>query len=57
LDNVKAAAPESSGLPEVIAALEQQLATLDRLGAHLAAAHLDSAIQQLRHDQARANLR
>jgi len=57
LDNINAAAPDKSGLPEVIAALEQQLATLDRLGVHLAAAHLDAAIQQLRQDQARAAFR
>ncbi len=32
------------------AALEEQLAALDRAGAHKAAAHLDAAIHQLRRD-------
>ncbi len=32
----------------IIAALEKQLARLDDLGAHIAAAHLDAAIQHLR---------
>jgi hypothetical protein len=31
-------------------ALEQQLDALDAMGAHIAAAHLDAAIQQLRLD-------
>jgi hypothetical protein len=33
-----------------LAALEEQLIVLDRLGTHIAAAHLDAAIQQLRRD-------
>ena len=47
--------PDVAGAPrvlEVLAALEEQLATLDRMGAHIAAAHLDAAIQQLRQDHA-----
>ncbi|MEM8725360.1 MAG: hypothetical protein AAGE86_07550 [Pseudomonadota bacterium] len=35
----------------ILAVLEGQLAQLDRLGAGIAAAHLDAAIQQLRIDQ------
>jgi hypothetical protein len=53
LDKVNAAEPGKPGMPEIIAALEQQLAALDRIGAHIAAAHLDAAIQQLRLEQAR----
>jgi hypothetical protein len=37
----------------ILAALEQQLAALDALGSHIAAAHVDAAIQQLRTDLAR----
>jgi len=37
----------------ILAALETQLAALDAIGAHLAAAHLDAAITQLRRDLAR----
>lgn len=37
----------------ILASLEQQLAALDHIGAHIAAAHCDAAIQQLRLDQAR----
>ncbi|WP_298466326.1 hypothetical protein [uncultured Erythrobacter sp.] len=36
----------------ILAILEEQLGELDRLGAGIAAAHLDAAIQQLRLDQA-----
>ena len=42
-------------LRSVLAALEEQLAALDRLGAGIAAAHLDAAIQQLRRDAAGAD--
>ncbi|MEL6529174.1 MAG: hypothetical protein AAGK01_06345 [Pseudomonadota bacterium] len=38
----------------ILTVLEQQLASLDRIGATIAAAHLDAAIQQLRIDQARS---
>ncbi|RNJ62933.1 MAG: hypothetical protein EDM03_00330 [Porphyrobacter sp. IPPAS B-1204] len=41
----------------VLTALEQQLAALDSLGAHIAAAHVDAAIQQLRADLARQTMR
>jgi hypothetical protein len=54
LDTVNAAEPGKPGLPEIIAALEQQLVALDRIGARIAAAHLDAAIQQLRLEQARS---
>jgi hypothetical protein len=53
LDNSPSSAPETSGLLAIIATLELQLAALDALGAHIGAAHLDAAIQQLRLDQAR----
>jgi len=53
LENHLATAPDGSGVQSIIAALEQQLAALDRIGAHIAAAHCDAAIQQLRLDQAR----
>ena len=47
------AVPEASGVQAILASLEQQLAALDHIGAHIAAAHCDAAIQQLRLDQAR----
>jgi hypothetical protein len=53
---VENASPTASGDPNahaVLAALEQQLAALDRIGAHIAAAHVDAAIHQLRADLAR----
>jgi len=53
LENHSPSAPCDTGTQAVLAALEQQLAALDRLGLHIAAAHLDAAIQQLRLDQAR----
>jgi NADPH-dependent ferric siderophore reductase len=53
LENTITTAPDESGLPAIIATLEQQLAALDAIGAHIGAAHLDAAIQQLRLDQAR----
>ena len=34
----------------LVAALEEKLDALDRMGAHIAAAHLDSAIVRLRAD-------
>jgi len=46
--------PELPSAIEVLAELEKQLAALDCLGHHLAAAHLDSAIQRLRVEIARA---
>ncbi|MEM7664572.1 MAG: hypothetical protein AAF250_01830 [Pseudomonadota bacterium] len=35
-------------IASILAVLEQQLTALDRLKAHIAAAHLDASIQQLR---------
>jgi riboflavin synthase alpha subunit len=52
LENLSPAALPDGGAQTVLAALEQQLAALDRLGAHIAAAHVDAAIQQMRRDQA-----
>jgi hypothetical protein len=54
LDNITTPAPDRSGLPSVIAELENQLAELDRMNLHIGAAHLDAAIQQLRLEQARS---
>jgi hypothetical protein len=48
LKNFTAATPGDHGVGTILAALEEQLAALDRIGAHIAAAHLDAAIQQLR---------
>jgi len=53
LENLTSPAPDLSGLPSVIATLERQLAELDRMGLHIAAAHLDAAIQQLRLELAK----
>jgi hypothetical protein len=53
VENLSQAAPGDTGAHPILAALEQQLCRLDQLGAHIAAAHLDAAIQQLRLDQAR----
>lgn len=35
---------------KIVDILEEQLEKLDRLGAHVAAAHLDAAIIHLRHE-------
>jgi hypothetical protein len=53
LENLPTAAPSDTAVPCILAALEEQLAALDRIGARIAAAHLDAAIQQLRIDQSR----
>jgi hypothetical protein len=53
LENSTVSPPDRSGLPRVIAALEEQLAELDRMSLHIGAAHVDAAIQQLRLEQAR----
>jgi hypothetical protein len=53
LENQTSVTPCDTGVGSILAALEQQLAALDGLGAHIAAAHLDAAIQQLRRDQVR----
>ncbi|WP_172449789.1 hypothetical protein [Porphyrobacter sp. HT-58-2] len=53
MENRSSGAPDNSGGQHVLMLLEQQLLALDKLGAHIAAAHLDAAIQQLRLDLAR----
>lgn len=53
LENRISAPPCDPGVPAILATLETQLVALDRIGAHIAAAHLDAAIQQLRLDRAR----
>jgi hypothetical protein len=53
LENPSPGAPDNSGAQHVLMVLEQQLVTLDLLGLHIAAAHLDASIQQLRLDLAR----
>jgi hypothetical protein len=53
LENISPAAPCNTDAQHILAALEQQLAALDMRGDHIAAAHLDAAIQQLRLDQVR----
>ncbi|WP_301749563.1 hypothetical protein [uncultured Erythrobacter sp.] len=50
LENLTSPAAERIDVSSAIATLELQLSVLDRLGAHIAAAHLDAAIQQLRLD-------
>jgi len=47
------ALPDHPALPQIIAKLEKQLVALDRMGAHIGAAHLDAAIQHLRLEQTR----
>jgi hypothetical protein len=53
LENSNETAPDPSGLPAIIATLEQQLAALDALGVHIGAAHIDAAIEYLRLELAR----
>lgn len=53
LQNLTSAEPRDTGTHIILAALELQLAALDKIGAHIAAAHVDAAIQQLRLDQMR----
>lgn len=48
-DDVQASRKEAS-LGSVLAALEQQLAALDALGARVAAAHVSAAVEHLRID-------
>jgi hypothetical protein len=57
LENLTANPPGDPGARSILAALEQQLAALDIIGAHIAAAHVDAAIQQLRVDLARQSMR
>jgi hypothetical protein len=45
-----AASCEDASLNTVLAALEQQLAVLDALGARVAAAHVSAAVEHLRLD-------
>jgi hypothetical protein len=53
LENLSNAAPGDYGVGSILAALEEQLTALDRIGAHIAAAHVDAAIQHLRLTQAK----
>lgn len=48
---------DRTAIPEILRALEAQLVEMDRIGARIAAAHLDAAILQLRRDllQSRTN--
>ncbi|MFM7350349.1 MAG: hypothetical protein ACKO01_12830 [Erythrobacter sp.] len=50
MDERSTATPDALRVVEILSVLEQQLAALDTLGVHIAAAHLDAAIQQLRKD-------
>ncbi|WP_324075627.1 MAG: hypothetical protein RSE14_02260 [Erythrobacter sp.] len=56
MENSPSPAPDFSGLPAIITSLEAQLCALDTMGAHIGAAHLDAAIQQLRLDLARHSM-
>ena len=47
----KSASTACEQYARILSALEAQLASLDRAGAHKAAAHLDAAVHQLRRDQ------
>jgi hypothetical protein len=53
VENLQTTVPGAPCVLAALTALELELTTLDRLGARIAAAHLDAAIQQLRLDQAR----
>jgi len=53
LENSTSVTPFDPGVGTILAVLEEQLAALDRIGAHIAAAHVDAAIQQIRRDQVR----
>ena len=53
MENLTPTAPGDARVPAVIAALERELAILDEMGAHIAGAYLDAAIDQLRREQAR----
>ena len=50
--------PDETGdaFAHIVAALESQIDQLDAIGAHIAAAHVDAAIQQLRFDGLRRKL-
>jgi hypothetical protein len=53
VEHLTPTAPGDARVPAVIAALERELAILDAIGAHIAGAYLDAAIDQLRREQAR----
>ena len=53
MENLTPTAPGDARVPAVLASLERELAVLDQIGAHIAAAYLDAAITQLRRDQVR----
>lgn len=53
MNDTETPAADLTGLPIVIAALEDQLTALDRMRLHIGAAHVDAAIQHLRIEQAR----
>lgn len=53
VENLTPTAPGDARVPAVLAALERELAVLDQIGAHIAAAYLDAAITQLRRDLVR----
>ncbi len=53
VENPSSTVPGDARVPAVLAALERELAVLDQIGAHIAAAYLDAAITQLRRDQVR----
>ena len=50
LDDGEAISRKAAEIVPILAVLEKQLVELDRLGAMVAAAHLDAAIQHLRLD-------
>ena len=52
MDRNKAPLSPYEAYTRILDVLDGQLAELDRAGAHKAAAHLDSAIHQLRRDRA-----
>lgn len=54
LDNRDHSESPPADVQAILAALELQLAALDRIGARIAAAHCDAAIEQLRRYQAGA---
>lgn len=53
MENLTPTAPGHARVPAVLAALERELAILDEIGAHIAGAYLDAAIDHLRRDQVR----
>jgi hypothetical protein len=53
VEHLTPTAPGDARVLAVLAALERELAVLDQIGAHIAAAYLDAAITQLRCDRSR----